>query len=159
MDMINMTAIGLVVAYGLIWQEHLSQFSLVPSDLRENSPNVWTAATVVAQLILRLTKFDGIQFGTRVMPTKPIKSCVSGRLVTWSIHSSKNYQIYEVSPINAINLDTGTRWDQRSYLLYFWYSDHTIDDSKKANPITSSDGTLLDIDISSIPWIESPWKS
>ena len=43
--------------------------------------------------------------------------------------------------------------------MYFWYSDHTIDDSKKLNPVTSSDGTLLDIGISSIPWIESPWKS
>ena len=60
MDMINMTSLGLVVAYGLIWQEHLSQFSLVPSDLRENAPNVWTAATVVAQQVLLLTKFDGI---------------------------------------------------------------------------------------------------
>ena len=27
MDMISMTSLGLVVAYGLIWQEHLSQFS------------------------------------------------------------------------------------------------------------------------------------
>ena len=38
MDMINLTSLGLVVAYGLIWQEHLSQFSLVPSDLRETHP-------------------------------------------------------------------------------------------------------------------------
>ena len=78
---------------GSLWVDMArTSFTILIGALRSSRKRTqcMDGTTVVAQQVLLLTKFDGIQFGTRVKRTKPIKSCVSGRLVTWSIRSSKN---------------------------------------------------------------------
>ena len=42
MELINVTALGIIISYGLLYQEHLAHFVLVPSDINDNAPNIWT---------------------------------------------------------------------------------------------------------------------
>lgn len=154
---IDMTPFGQIITYGRVYSDEASSFVLVPPDLTSFPPVIWKLALAVANDVLSLDHFDGIQFGTQLKRTKAVALSLFGRLVVWNRNDYKNYSVTEVNPINAIHLDRQqTQWTNISFLMYFTYSRLGENAEQKVTPIPE---TTRDLDMSTIPWSPSPWTS
>ena len=78
---IDQSPLGIIVTYGLLWNESHGEFKYSPEDLLSLPPRLWVLARHVSIRFLYLSAFDGIQYGTQSRRTKPIEQSSGGQLL------------------------------------------------------------------------------
>eukprot|EP00959_Pyramimonas_sp_CCMP1952_P319231 6679716-Pyramimonas_sp.AAC.1 len=108
--------------YGLAFSSVDRNYVMVPPDLEQNPPPLWTVAQKVLTGVLNGAKFDGIQFGNQCKRTDAISAAQRGQLITWNNSRRESYMIRDVMPDNALPFSFSGLWKDESFLLYYSYS-------------------------------------
>ena len=127
---------------------------MVPPDLQENVPKIYTLAKTVASNVFLEDKIGGVQVGTQCKRTTALPSTRRGRLILWNRSMRSNYVMKELSTTVSITLASHGPWQDCSFALFYSYD-------QKEEPNDSYDHTPDLDDIvdpeSKLPWQPSPW--
>ena len=141
---------------GLVYDSEAHSFIQNPTDLDSNPPPVWTQLKMVAK-ILKISRYDGVQFGTKCKRTEVVPSSVTGRLLVWHHQHRASYVVVQVQPYKQHLINHYVTWSEASFVLYYPFHSYDVDDVRLE--------TAVSIDAigfpppSPIPWQPSPWRS
>ena len=119
MEMVESGAAFSSYTYGLVYSSSERNYIIIPPDLEQNPPPLWTAAQKVFTGVLNGMKFDGIQFGNKCKRTSAIPAAQRGQLITWNNSRRESYMIREVVPDKALPLSFAGPWKEECFILYF----------------------------------------
>ena len=79
-DHIDNLPLGQTSTMGLIYQNNDQGFKMAPPDLETNPPRTLRQAREVAETMLKIEKYDGIQYGAKLKRTVAIGHSCGGKI-------------------------------------------------------------------------------
>ena len=141
---------------GLIYDSETHAFVQQPRDLDSNPPRLWHLLRDVSS-VLKISRFDGAQYGTRCKRTEVVPSAVTGRLLIWHRDFRESYVVVNIQPFKSHLMDHYVSWNDSSYVLFYAFHNYYDDDVPLETAISTDN---LDFPpLSPIPWQPSSWRS